>query len=384
MHPQEMGEIAREHAAKNKVKSFALSETSTAALDLHLLNAVINDDTQIRAGSRLQLAVQWNRKEVVQSVMINLRNTAPGHDAATTENYVREQVAQALQMAIEREQADIIKMLLVQHEKAIGQLDFLSLYRQDHPLFATSAILTTKLAEGPALNASGKATSIALYKQVLLPFLRDFVPGIHYALAREQDKSATRVKNSRASLKATTTQYFEDGLPHLMLWAVFIGSVELARVFWQQSTKHSDPIRLALIASQASKEAAEVRPSAAQLYLRNADVFEGWAVSVLDKCPTHNKATIVLMRPSHIWPGTILQVGTACCCTLWTRAHRPVCAPCEKESGRLALSPRALDLALRRRPELTPSPCTPPHPQGGHARESQVICGPQVRPDPHR
>jgi hypothetical protein len=59
-----MEEIAMEHAAKNKIKSFALSETSTAALDLHLLNAVINDDTQIRAGSRLQLAVQWNRTEV--------------------------------------------------------------------------------------------------------------------------------------------------------------------------------------------------------------------------------------------------------------------------------------------------------------------------------
>mmetsp|Transcript_9943 Transcript_9943/g.28938 ORF Transcript_9943/g.28938 Transcript_9943/m.28938 type:complete len:1510 (+) Transcript_9943:1910-6439(+) len=305
---QEMSEIAEEDLAKKKVKSFALSETSTAALDLHLLNAVINDDTQIRAGSRLQLAVQWNRKEVVQSVMVNLRNTAPGHDAATVENYVRVQVAQALQIAIEREQADIIKMLFVQQEKAVGLLDFLSLYRLDHPLFATSAILQSKLAEGQALDAFGKPTTIALYEAVLLPFLREFIPGIDHALVREQEESHARSRSARAAKKATA-KYFEDGLPHLMLWAVFIGSVELARVFWQQSTKHTDPIRLALIAAQVSKQAAQARPSAAQLYLRNADVFQGWAVSVLDKCPNQNQATIVLMRPSLIWPGTILQVA---------------------------------------------------------------------------
>jgi hypothetical protein len=198
--------------------------------------------------------------------MINLRNTAPGHDAATVENYVRVQVAQALQIAIERQQAEIIKMLFVQQEKAIGLLDFLSLYRLDHPFFATSAVLTAKLAEGAALDSFGKATPIALYEQVLLPFLRDFVPGIDYALQREQQREpSTRANKSSRALLKPTPQYFADGLPHLMLWAVFIGSVELARVFWQQSTKHSDPIRMALIAAQVSKESAEVRPSAAAL-----------------------------------------------------------------------------------------------------------------------
>jgi len=303
-----MLEIAEEDAAKSKIRSFSLSETSTAALDLHLLNAVINDDMQCRAGSRLQLAVQWNRKEVVQSVMLNLRSQAPGHDTETAENYVRVQVAQAMQIAIERQQADIIKMLFTAQDKAVGLLDFLSLYRVDHPIFATSQKLQVKLAEGTALDAYGKPTPITLYTSVLLPFLEDFIPGISYALKREQRGAYARSKSAHEDQKRDAN-YFADGVPHLMLWAVFIGSVELARVFWQQGTPQSDPIRLALIACQVSKEAAKMRPASAQVYLENAAIFESWAVSVLDKCSAQNQATIVLMRPSRTWPGTILQAA---------------------------------------------------------------------------
>ena len=61
--------IAELDMHENKVSSFALTETATAELDLHLLNAVIYDVNQVRPELRLRLAVEWNRKDVVERVL---------------------------------------------------------------------------------------------------------------------------------------------------------------------------------------------------------------------------------------------------------------------------------------------------------------------------
>lgn len=53
--------IAELDSKAHKVSSFGLTENSTAELDLHLLNAVINDETQVLPEKRLRLAVEWNR-----------------------------------------------------------------------------------------------------------------------------------------------------------------------------------------------------------------------------------------------------------------------------------------------------------------------------------
>ena len=44
---------------------FKLSETSTAQLDAHILNAVINDPDMCKPEARLKLAVEWSRIDVV-------------------------------------------------------------------------------------------------------------------------------------------------------------------------------------------------------------------------------------------------------------------------------------------------------------------------------
>ena len=184
-----MLEIAAVQEREKKVSSFAMSETSTEGLDLHLLNAVINDDTQCRAGTRLQLAVQWNRKEVVQSVLLNLRTMAPALDFAAAEHFMRVQVAHALQLAIERQQPEIIKLLLTAAPTAVGLLDFLSLYKHLIPFFTNAATLQKQLGRRDVLDALGKPTPIRLYREVLLPFLIDYIPGIEYELQQELEQS---------------------------------------------------------------------------------------------------------------------------------------------------------------------------------------------------
>ena len=51
------------------MSSFGLYTNSTAELDLHLLNAVINDAAQCKPDARLKLAVEWGRPDVVKRVM---------------------------------------------------------------------------------------------------------------------------------------------------------------------------------------------------------------------------------------------------------------------------------------------------------------------------
>lgn len=66
---ENLTKIAELDMRENKVSSFALTETATAELDLHLLNAVIYDVNQVRPELRLRLAVEWNRKDVVERVL---------------------------------------------------------------------------------------------------------------------------------------------------------------------------------------------------------------------------------------------------------------------------------------------------------------------------
>ena len=88
--------IAELDSKAHKVSSFGLTENSTAELDLHLLNAVINDETQVPPEKRLRLAVEWNRKDVVERVLRGLRSTTD-EEKASAEGALRG----ALQCAVE-------------------------------------------------------------------------------------------------------------------------------------------------------------------------------------------------------------------------------------------------------------------------------------------
>jgi hypothetical protein len=63
-----LGQIAKIDWEQDKIHSFRLSETSTSELDVHLLNAVINDRDQCKQELRLKLAVEWKRMDVVKQV----------------------------------------------------------------------------------------------------------------------------------------------------------------------------------------------------------------------------------------------------------------------------------------------------------------------------
>eukprot|EP00966_Prymnesium_polylepis_P288382 6661217-Prymnesium_polylepis.1 len=70
-----------------------------------------------------------------------------------------------------------------------------------------------------------------------------------------------------------------------------------------------DPIRIALLASQASHAVAAALPNEGKVYQTNAVEFETWACEVMDKCQSQTDARIALMRRSPVWPGTVLRVA---------------------------------------------------------------------------
>ena len=72
------------------------------------------DTAQTRPESRLKLAVEWNRVDVVRRVMQD------GGELNTRD---------AVQTAILNYRVDIIKMLLAQDPKIIERLDYVELYR---------------------------------------------------------------------------------------------------------------------------------------------------------------------------------------------------------------------------------------------------------------
>ena len=104
--------------------------------------------------------------------------------------------------------------------------------------------------------------------------------------------------------------FYSLSFSDLMVWAVLIGDVELAEVFWASSgsSNRGDPIRLALIASQMSMRAAEVAILERADYVRNAAVFETWAIELLRKCDESDSLKLLLREHDH-WPHTVLRIA---------------------------------------------------------------------------
>ena len=76
-------------------------------------------------------------------------------------------------------------------------------------------------------------------------------------------------------------------------------ALELVECLWQQTQEHSDPIRIALLAAEASRRAAAACPTERASYERNAKTFERWAIECIDKATNEEDAMAVLLRPSR-------------------------------------------------------------------------------------
>ena len=213
----------------------------------------------------------------------------------------------SLRCAIENGRVAIIKTLLAQNAAIVAQLDFLALYRTEHRVFLDSPRLWQGLISDEAMRSDGRQTPVLTYRQCLLPFLGPLVPGMRERLADKGVKSA-KFPNGDGFLQ---TLSFSD----LLLWAVFVGDLQLAECFWHSLLQtgswapKGDPVRMALIAAQASLAVSKISQTESNKYRANAEVFEQWACNVLDKCSSREDAMLVLMRPSQHWPDTILRVA---------------------------------------------------------------------------
>eukprot|EP00966_Prymnesium_polylepis_P058895 1365065-Prymnesium_polylepis.1 len=239
--------IAEANSLHHRITSFSLTQFQTAELDLHLLNAVINDTAQCKPESRLKLAVEWNRVDVVQRVM---------HDGGELN------IRDALQVAIVAQRVEIVKMLLAQNLQIVEELDIVELYLTNlysHRVFRNSVVLTELLESAEAYSVRKKSTTVYIYSRLLLPFLKDYFPGLDVRC-----ESTPTPKKARLSV--------DD----VFIWAVLIGNLELAELMWLASASRpaADPIRLALLASHASRKAAALDNTMETRYRENAAYYE--------------------------------------------------------------------------------------------------------------
>ena len=346
---------------EQQVSSFLLGEGSSSGhtsgeLDLHILNAILSDSVSYKPEMRLKLAVEWNRLDVVRRVLQNdfldERARARRESAAAVERQhageprdegeldVSDAMRQALQCAIENRRVEIIKELLhaaasISDGQHVIQLkiDFLELYsprRHDAPrIFKKSQVLARQYASRAVIEMRGRETDVATYHTVLGEFLGDYCPDMKARLAHLLKLEAERRggENGHGGHGEKGAAPGEGGLltfSDLMLWAVLIRDVSLAEVFWSQGghghVTRGDPIRLALLAAQASTRAAERSTLERDVYRHNAQIFEDWACELLRRCENESSANTIgklLLRPHSHWPHTVLRVAM--------RGHRDGC-----------------------------------------------------------
>ncbi|KAL1527371.1 hypothetical protein AB1Y20_016041 [Prymnesium parvum] len=306
-----------------KISSFGLSDPNSGShLDLHILNAVLNDTGQYRNDlqARLQLAVQWNRRDVVERALAAVEES----DLLNPESLLRS----ALQVAVEHRRVTIIKSLLnwaMNHvytrsfsrdEGGVVKLDFIKLYAANIRIFRSSETLQASLQSDMAITSIGQATSLRAFEQVLLPYLSGIVPHITERVRRmealDADSSAYEtLRESHLSQsncgEALDVTRAGPSFSDLIFWATLVGDLELTQCFWECSRR--DPIRMALLASQTARKAAQIASFDARLYLENAKQYELWACEVLRLCRSDDDAMAVLLRPHKHWPHTILRVA---------------------------------------------------------------------------
>lgn len=309
------------------ITSFALGgvEGASGELDLHILNAIISDTSHIKNEARLRLAVEWNRVDFVERVLVK------ASDAANIGDVMRH----ALQVAIELRRVEIIKVLL-RHAASLGErvvikVDFLSLYdpmkRGAPRIFTQSKPLREALAQDEAIRQVGNPTTVEGYKNAIGPFLKEYCPDIEERLdklcqaaqlqrrrelsAPKRDRSVSGVPDSLDNGFDNSTNRATLSFSDLLLWAVLVRDKELAEVFWdnQKNGRKGDPIRMALLAAQTSKRCAESVQVEREEYEKNAEIFEGWACELLRRCESEEDAMAILLRPHDNWPHTILRTA---------------------------------------------------------------------------
>jgi hypothetical protein len=318
-------EIVARDFEQRLISSFALGESSQE-LDLHILNAIISDTTGYKPEVRLKLAVEWNRVDVVERVLATdfLRNQVTlscGNQVTLSCAAVADAMRDALQCAIENQRVPIVRVLL----KAAGQMsdsnfelkvDFISLYeaarrKVQNEIFSSSSSLREALQSERAMGEMGKPTSAATYKEVLSPFLCEYVPDMHERLEKltEMRRRSDSAEDKAHSADVIVTQYnlsFSD----LIIWATFVCDIELAEVFWGMlgRSNRGDPMRLALLCSQMSYRAADVAVLDRHKYVKNAETFEQWACELLRKCDEQDAIKMLLRQHDH-WPHTVLRIA---------------------------------------------------------------------------
>ena len=171
---------------------FKLSETSTAQLDAHILNAVINDPDMCKPEARLKLAVEWSRIDVVAKVLQEGMGSDKGLD-----------VRLALQTAVANRDVEITKLLLAQNLSLVTQLDFIVLYSRASAytrLLSSNSRLQDDLSHAVGEQSSAqRATSARRYAACLARFLRPLVPDMDERIVCMAKEARLKLKREAAA-----------------------------------------------------------------------------------------------------------------------------------------------------------------------------------------
>ena len=292
----------------------------------------------------LRLAVQWGRVDVLRELLEKRENeqiisagSCTRLERARREDQMSDDIQAALQQALEQARVDIAQILL-RHRAELGRVNLCVLYSRPEcdrlGLFTNSPSVRSLHALPTNLRRLDSEQQLHLYKEHVLPFLADLLPGVKEAFDRREKavsgkaKLKTQVNPGTMSRSGSVSRTLRRG-PHsasvltpsgaqlarkvlrasdVFYWAVAGGCWDLALVLWRRT---KNPVRTGLLACHMCHRMADMLETHRERLELMASAFEECATGILDEMPSNLDGKQFLTDKSPEWRKSLVEMAFA-------------------------------------------------------------------------
>ena len=175
-----------------------------------------------RRNRAIQLAVKWDRREVVASLFSEVEGNQKGSDFTPSHQ-------DALQYALELRRASIIELLLSYPGFTLEKVNLCRLFLHDDPyrfLAGDESLQNRLMTSMHLIRTSSRSDRFVVFQETVGKWLEEKVS---------------------ADLAHAVLHAQKPEFNHLVMWAHFFGEFELADLFWKEC---DDPARVALLGAR--------------------------------------------------------------------------------------------------------------------------------------
>jgi len=319
-------EVIKVDETKKNLTLFDVSDSS-AEFDTVLLRALLeNKARDLHFADKLLLAVEWKRVDILQELF----DKTQGQEDAGTTGAILDALDSAFQKALELDYPDLYTVLL-KNGARVANVDLTALYklpevRQRLKTMGQSSGSAKRKAGSPILTESAPATapeiglndsvssaSTPLTKVIGSSSSSESGPKVITALADSVLRRLSALETYRANLDPHQVTFLD-----LMVWAAIAGRTELCKAIWQSAPY---PVHSAVAVSYILRSLSYYLPDSVAILNQDANMFEDFALGVLDRFPSFQTAKKALLYEWHTLGASALRMGVSASCKRFV-SHR--------------------------------------------------------------